>query len=85
MLLSVIYLIGFYANDEIAKRYHVASPEGHTYAHHLLMEQSLKYLKKNGIAIFLASTDNTFDEPTKPSFKGVAQALCGYHCCVDLA
>ncbi len=46
--------VGFYANDEIAKRYHVASPEGHTYAHHLLMEQSLKYLKKNGIAIFLA-------------------------------
>lgn len=46
--------VGFYPNDEIAKRYQVASQEGHTYAHHLLMEQSLKYLKKNGIAIFLA-------------------------------
>ena len=46
--------IGFYPNDDIAKRYKVASPDGHTYAHHLLMEQSLKYLKKDGIAIFLA-------------------------------
>lgn len=46
--------VGFYPNDDIAKRYKVASPQGHTYAHHLLMEQSLKYLKKNGIAIFLA-------------------------------
>ncbi|QMS96493.1 class I SAM-dependent methyltransferase [Streptococcus equinus] len=46
--------VGFYPNDEIAKRYKVASSEGHTYAHHLLMEQSLKYLKKDGIAVFLA-------------------------------
>ena len=46
--------IGFYPNDDIAKRYKVASLDGHTYAHHLLMEQSLKYLKKDGIAIFLA-------------------------------
>ncbi|WP_307976066.1 class I SAM-dependent methyltransferase [uncultured Streptococcus sp.] len=46
--------VGYYPNDEIAKRYQVASDTEHTYAHHLLMEQSLKYLKKNGIAIFLA-------------------------------
>lgn len=46
--------VGFYPNDDIAKRYQVASSEGHTYAHHLLMEQSLKYLKKDGLAILLA-------------------------------
>lgn len=49
--------IGFYPDDAIAKRYQVASPEGHTYAHHLLMEQSLKYLKRDGYAIFLAPND----------------------------
>lgn len=38
--------VGYYPNDDIAKRYKVASSEEHTYAHHLLMEQSLKYLKK---------------------------------------
>lgn len=46
--------VGFYPNDDIAKRYQVASSDEHTYAHHLLMEQSLKYLKKDGIAVFLA-------------------------------
>lgn len=49
--------IGFYPDDAIAKRYQVVSSEGHTYAHHLLMEQSLKYLKKDGYAIFLAPND----------------------------
>lgn len=49
--------VGFYPNDDIASRYQVASPEGHTYAHHLLMEQALKYLKKDGVAILLAPMD----------------------------
>ena len=49
--------VGYYPNDAIAQRYQVASSEGHTYAHHLLMEQSLKYLTKDGYAIFLAPND----------------------------
>ncbi|MDY4761778.1 class I SAM-dependent methyltransferase [Streptococcus thoraltensis] len=46
--------VGYYPNDTIAKRYQVAAANEHTYAHHLLMEQSLKYLKKDGLAILLA-------------------------------
>lgn len=49
--------VGYYPDDAIASRYQVASPQGHTYAHHLLIEQSLKYLKPGGIAIFLALND----------------------------
>ena len=49
--------IGFYPDDSIAARYEVASTQEHTYAHHLLMEQSLKYLKSGGYAIFLAPND----------------------------
>ena len=49
--------VGFYPDDSIAARYEVASTEEHTYAHHLLMEQSLKYLKPDGYAIFLAPND----------------------------
>lgn len=49
--------IGYYPDDVIASRYQVASPQGHTYAHHLLIEQSLKYLKPGGVAIFLAPND----------------------------
>lgn len=49
--------VGYYPEDAIASRYQVASPQGHTYAHHLLIEQSLKYLKPGGVAIFLAPND----------------------------
>ncbi|MHC0040075.1 class I SAM-dependent methyltransferase [Streptococcus periodonticum] len=49
--------VGFYPDDNIAARYEVASTQEHTYAHHLLMEQSLKYLKPDGYAIFLAPND----------------------------
>lgn len=46
--------VGFYGDDETAKHFTVASKAEHTYAHHLLMEQSFKYLKNDGFAIFLA-------------------------------
>ena len=49
--------IGYYPDDQIASRYQVAAKDEHTYAHHLLMEQSLKYLKSGSYAIFLAPTD----------------------------
>lgn len=48
--------IGYYPDDVIASRFQVASPEGHTYAHHLLMEQGVKYLEPDGYAMFLAPT-----------------------------
>ncbi|MGT2772290.1 class I SAM-dependent methyltransferase [Streptococcus marimammalium] len=46
--------VGYYPNDAIASRYQVVAKEGHTYAHHLMMEQAVKYLKEDGVAIFLA-------------------------------
>ncbi|OFI48714.1 DNA methyltransferase [Floricoccus tropicus] len=50
--------IGFYPDDEEANNFHVATDKDeHTYAHHLLMEQALNYLKDDGIAIFLAPVD----------------------------
>ena len=49
--------VGYYPDDQTASRYQVAATNEHTYAHHLLMEQSLKYLKSGGYAIFLAPND----------------------------
>lgn len=46
--------VGYYPDDQIARRYQVASPTEHTYAHHLLLEQSLKYVEKGGYAMVLA-------------------------------
>ncbi len=49
--------IGFYPDDVLAKNFAVVNPEGHTFAHHLLIEQAFKYLKADGFAIFLAPDD----------------------------
>lgn len=49
--------VGYYPDDAVASRHQVASSQEHTYAHHLLMEQGLKYLKSDGYAIFLAPSD----------------------------
>lgn len=66
--------VGYYPNDEIASRYTVAASDEHTYAHHLLMEQSLKYLKADGVALFLAPTD-LLTSPQSPLLK---KWLSGY-------
>lgn len=67
--------IGYYPNDAIASRYIVAAAEGeHTYAHHLLMEQSLKYLKADGLGLFLAPTDLL----TSPQSSLLKKWLSGY-------
>lgn len=64
--------IGFYPDDQIASRYRVASQTEHTYAHHLLMEQSLKYLEKDGFAILLAPND-LLTSPQSDLLKGWLQ------------
>ncbi len=64
--------IGYYPDDQIASRYQVASPNEHTYAHHLLMEQSLKYLEKDGFAILLAPND-LLTSPQSDLLKGWLQ------------
>lgn len=60
--------IGYYPDDAIAKRYQVASDSEHTYAHHLLLEQSLKYLKEDGFALVLAPND-LLSSPQSPLLK----------------
>ncbi len=45
--------VGYYPNDEQAKNYELHSKEGHSYAHHLFIEQSLRYTKPGGYLFFL--------------------------------
>lgn len=49
--------VGYYPDDEVAGRSSLASQTEHTYAHHLLMAQGVKYLKPDGYAIFIAPAD----------------------------
>lgn len=45
--------IGFYPNDEKAQDFKTATLAGHSYAHHLLMEQAMRYVKEEGFGLFL--------------------------------
>ncbi|WP_461197974.1 class I SAM-dependent methyltransferase [Enterococcus sp. N249-2] len=45
--------VGYYPQDEKAGQFISAAPEGHSYAHHLLMEQAMNYVKPDGFGIFL--------------------------------
>lgn len=45
--------VGYYPDDIIAGRFQLKADEGHSYAHHLLIEQSLNYIDEAGYAIFV--------------------------------
>lgn len=45
--------VGYYPDDIRANDFELRANEGHSYAHHLLLEQSLKYTKTGGYLILL--------------------------------
>ncbi|RPF55350.1 class I SAM-dependent methyltransferase [Aquisalibacillus elongatus] len=45
--------VGFYPDDDTASAYDLKAEEGHSFAHHLFIEQSLKYTKEGGYLFFV--------------------------------
>ncbi|UOQ47145.1 class I SAM-dependent methyltransferase [Gracilibacillus caseinilyticus] len=45
--------VGYYPNDEQAAQFDLQAEEGHSYAHHLFIEQSLRYTKEAGYLVFV--------------------------------
>lgn len=45
--------VGYYPDDENALNYTLMPTEGHAYAHHLFLEQSLNHTKPGGYALFV--------------------------------
>ncbi|MFC6290216.1 class I SAM-dependent methyltransferase [Levilactobacillus angrenensis] len=45
--------IGYYPVDDNAVNFHTAAKSGHTYVHHLLLEQAMNQLTPGGIGVFL--------------------------------
>lgn len=45
--------VGYYPNDLRAEEYEVKAAEGHTYAHHMFIEQSTKHVKDGGYLFFM--------------------------------
>jgi site-specific DNA-methyltransferase (adenine-specific) len=64
--------IGFYPNDERAQAFDAAAQEGHSYAHHLLLEQAMKYVKPAGYGIVLIPS-NLLETDQSSFFKNWLQ------------
>lgn len=45
--------VGYYPIDSIAYSFETASKQGHSYAHHLLVEQAMKQVRADGYGLFL--------------------------------
>ena len=45
--------VGYYPNEEIAKNFELSAKEGLSFAHHLLIEQSVHHTKEGGYLFFL--------------------------------
>lgn len=45
--------IGYYPNDVRASDYELKADEGHSYAHHLFIEQSVRHIKDGGYLLFV--------------------------------
>ncbi|UQS85701.1 class I SAM-dependent methyltransferase [Apilactobacillus apisilvae] len=54
--------VGYYPIDENTKNYKTRSKDGHSYAHHLLIEQGMNHVKPNGFGVFLVPS-NLFNTP----------------------
>src|SRR5699024_9727763 len=52
--------VGYYPDDVQAANYELKSKDGHSYSHHLFIEQSLMYTKPGGFLIFIIP-ENLFE------------------------
>ena len=60
--------VGYYPDDERAKEYRLKADEGHSYAHHLLIEQSINHTKPAGYLFFLIP-NGLFESPEAPKLR----------------
>jgi site-specific DNA-methyltransferase (adenine-specific) len=57
--------VGYYPNDLRAEEYEVKAAEGHTYSHHMFIEQSTKHVKDGGYLFFMIP-NNLFESAQAP-------------------
>jgi len=57
--------VGFYPDDENGLNYALMPAEGHAYAHHLFIEQSMNHTKPGGHGLFIVPA-NLFDSEQSP-------------------
>lgn len=60
--------VGYYPNDVQAASFRLKADKGHSYAHHLLMEQSINYTKPGGYLFFIIP-NNLFETEEAPKLN----------------
>ncbi|USS87642.1 class I SAM-dependent methyltransferase [Fructilactobacillus hinvesii] len=61
--------VGYYPVDERAQHFATRANEGHSYVHHLLMEQAINYLVPGGFGVFLVPSGLFQSPETKGLLK----------------
>ena len=61
--------VGFYPNDLRAEEFEIKASEGHTYSHHLFIEQSTKHVKEGGYLFFIIP-NGLFESEQAPLLHG---------------
>lgn len=64
--------VGYYPDDVRASEFAIHAKEGHTYAHHLFIEQSMTYVKDGGYVVCLIP-DNLFESEQADLLKNYIQ------------
>jgi site-specific DNA-methyltransferase (adenine-specific) len=60
--------VGYYPNDIEASNYELKADEGHSYSHHLFIEQSIKHTKDEGYLFFIVP-NSLFDTREAPKLN----------------
>ncbi|MGM7720845.1 class I SAM-dependent methyltransferase [uncultured Metabacillus sp.] len=60
--------VGYYPNDVEALRYELRADEGHSYSHHLFIEQSINHVKEDGYLFFIVP-NSLFDTKEAPKLN----------------
>ncbi|HYK72694.1 MAG TPA: class I SAM-dependent methyltransferase [Pseudoneobacillus sp.] len=60
--------VGYYPNDIRANDYELKATNGHSYAHHLLIEQSVKHVKPGGYLFFIVP-NGLFESEEAPKLR----------------
>jgi site-specific DNA-methyltransferase (adenine-specific) len=66
--------IGYYPLDQNTGNYQTRAKKGHSYVHHLLIEQSMNYLRPGGFGVFLVPS-NLFQTKESQSFVKWIQSV----------
>jgi len=65
--------VGYYPLDDNTANYETRADKGHSYVHHLLIEQSINYLKPGGFGVFLIPSSLFQTEESKQFVEWINQ------------